>query len=628
MRYFVVLLCVLLTYPLSSFAQSFTLALDANSASGNQSVLSVNASANQSVSIQVFGNGLTDANAVNMRFEFDANQVTYESFTAGSALPGAQALPSQGTGFVEVGMASFGGRATASSGMLGTIGFRTTASFDSGSIRLVRGELRGRGSPIVIMPNLTIALSSALSPDFDGNGEVGFNDFVLFAGAFGAKRGENRFDARFDLDSSGDIGFGDFVEFAGSFGQPVGTGGGGSGNSGGEGSGSGGGGGSPDLIVELPSVSDNTLSTVQTFTLSATVRNAGNAPSAGTSLRYYQSSDASISTGDTRVGEDDISNLPASVTSAESISLTAPSNAGTYYYGACVASVRGESNTNNNCSAGVRVTVSVSSKMYWVDYGSRSIRRANLDGSNAEDVVRLFGTGMDPNSIALDVGRGKIYWSFRKSREKDGVQRANLDGSNVEEIFTRIGYSDLGDIALDVSRGKMYLAYRLIYRANLDGSDVENIVLNDLFRSPYKAGPSSIALDVSGGKVYYAEMEGSIFRTNLDGSNPEDLVDSSLTGLGAGGIALDVGRGKMYWIESGNWKIRRADLAGYNAEDIITFEEARVIPQGIALDVGREKIYWVAENGIHRANFDGSNVERINVATRYPTYIVLDLSGQ
>ena len=244
MRRFALLLCVLLTYPLSSFAQSFTLALDANSASGNQSVLSVNASANQSVSIQVFGNGLTDANAVNMRFEFDANQVTYESFTAGSALPGAQVLPSQGTGFVEVGMASFGGRATASSGMLGTIGFRTTASFKSASIRLVRGELRGRGSPIVIMPNLTIALSSALSPDFDGDGTVGFNDFVLFAGVFGAKRGENRFDARFDLDSSGDIGFGDFVEFAGSFGQPVGTGGGGSGNSGGEGSGSGGGGGS------------------------------------------------------------------------------------------------------------------------------------------------------------------------------------------------------------------------------------------------------------------------------------------------------------------------------------------------------------------------------------------------
>ena len=40
-----------------------------------------------------------------------------------------------------------------------------------------------------------------------------------------------------------------------------------------------------------------------------------------------------------------------------SIALTAPSRAGTYYYGACVASVRGESNTDNNCSPGVSVTV-------------------------------------------------------------------------------------------------------------------------------------------------------------------------------------------------------------------------------------------------------------------------------
>ena len=43
--------------------------------------------------------------------------------------------------------------------------------------------------------------------------------------------------------------------------------------------------------------------------------------------------------------------------SSLSIDLTAPAVAGTYYYGACVDSVSGESNTQNNCSAGVEVTV-------------------------------------------------------------------------------------------------------------------------------------------------------------------------------------------------------------------------------------------------------------------------------
>ena len=49
--------------------------------------------------------------------------------------------------------------------------------------------------------------------------------------------------------------------------------------------------------------------------------------------------------------------LAASGTSSESVALTAPSTAGTYYYGACVDAVVRESDTNNNCSASVQVTV-------------------------------------------------------------------------------------------------------------------------------------------------------------------------------------------------------------------------------------------------------------------------------
>ena len=137
-----------------------------------------------------------------------------------------------------------------------------------------------------------------------------------------------------------------------------------SGQSGSTGGGSGGGGGggssSPDLIVESPSVSDNTLTTGQSFTLRTTVRNQGTGSAASTTLRYYRSSNSTISTSDTAIGTDSVSGLSASGTSAESISLNAPSSAGTYYYGACVESVSGESDTNNNCSTGVRVTVSSS----------------------------------------------------------------------------------------------------------------------------------------------------------------------------------------------------------------------------------------------------------------------------
>ena len=55
--------------------------------------------------------------------------------------------------------------------------------------------------------------------DFDGDGTVGFADFVAFAGNFGTSRGDGRYDARYDLNDDGNVGFADFVAFAGFFGQ-------------------------------------------------------------------------------------------------------------------------------------------------------------------------------------------------------------------------------------------------------------------------------------------------------------------------------------------------------------------------------------------------------------------------
>ena len=52
-----------------------------------------------------------------------------------------------------------------------------------------------------------------------------------------------------------------------------------------------------------------------------------------------------------------MSRLDATESSDESISLTAPAAAGTYYYGACVEAVSDESDTTNNCSAAVTLTV-------------------------------------------------------------------------------------------------------------------------------------------------------------------------------------------------------------------------------------------------------------------------------
>ena len=113
----------------------------------------------------------------------------------------------------------------------------------------------------------------------------------------------------------------------------------------------------PDLVVESPEVSSGTVVPEGSFTLSATVRNQGAVRSASTTLRYYRSSDATISTGDTEVGTDLVFRLASGASGSESLRLTAPGSPGTYYYGACVDPVSAESETGNNCSAGVPLTV-------------------------------------------------------------------------------------------------------------------------------------------------------------------------------------------------------------------------------------------------------------------------------
>ena len=115
--------------------------------------------------------------------------------------------------------------------------------------------------------------------------------------------------------------------------------------------------GSPDLAVGSPTVSDDGPGPGGSFTLSATVSNTGDGESPATTLHYYRSEDTTITPADTAVGTADIGELSASGTSAESISLTAPLSPGPYYYGACVDEVTDESNTANNCSPSVEVTV-------------------------------------------------------------------------------------------------------------------------------------------------------------------------------------------------------------------------------------------------------------------------------
>ena len=388
--------------------------------------------------------------------------------------------------------------------------------------------------------------------------------------------------------------------------------------------------GAPDLVVQIPfvPVSDSAPAAGANFILSVTVRNVGDAKASATTLRYYRSNDSTISISDTPVGTAAVSALAASGASAESIRLTAPASAGTYYYGACADAVSGESQSGNNCSQGVRVTVrggsSGAGKMYWTDWWTAKIQRANLDGSGVEDLVT---SGLDdPYGLALDLGAGKIYWTDDGTRK---IQRANLDGSGVEDLLTSTsGLSVPHSLALDLGAGKMYWTDRgtgKIQRANLDGSGVEDLLTSTSGLN----GPYGLALDPGAGKMYWTDYgTRKIQRANLDGSGVEDLVTSGLDV--PEGLALDPGAGKMYWTDWGTDKIQRANLDGSGVEDLLTRTSGLRNPRGLALDLGAGKMHWTDDgtDKIQRANLDGSGVEDlVTSGLRAPYGLALDTSG-
>ena len=239
-------------------------------------------------------------------------------------------------------------------------------------------------------------------------------------------------------------------------------------------------------------------------------------------------------------------------------------------------------------------------ELYWADAGRDKIQRADLDGSNVEDLLTSADGVVGPVGLALDVAGGKMYWT---EWEEDKIRRANLDGSNSEDLIAS-GRAPVW-LALDVPGGKIYWTdwgTDRIQRANLDGSNVENLVTRGL------NSPGGLALDVANGKMYWTDsFWHKIQRANLDGSNIEDLITSGLGG--PSGLALDVAAGKMYWTELNRNRIQRADLNGTNIEDLVTRGLDK--PYELMLDLPDGKMYWTNRrfSKIQRADLDGSNVE-------------------
>ena len=86
---------------------------------------------------------------------------------------------------------------------------------------LTLGREAGMNTVVARAADLAPAVFTARAhgnPDVNGDGEIDFGDFVVFAQKFGQRQGDEGYDVRCDLDSDGAVGFADFLIFAGAFG--------------------------------------------------------------------------------------------------------------------------------------------------------------------------------------------------------------------------------------------------------------------------------------------------------------------------------------------------------------------------------------------------------------------------
>ena len=112
----------------------------------------------------------------------------------------------------------------------------------------------------------------------------------------------------------------------------------------------------PDLVVTL-NASRTTAPRSATINLSALITNAGGGDATAITLRWYRSTNNTITPSDTPFATSTLSRLGAGVSITLSSETTTSNTVGSYYYFACVDPVTNEVDTNNNCSPAREVMV-------------------------------------------------------------------------------------------------------------------------------------------------------------------------------------------------------------------------------------------------------------------------------
>lgn len=177
-------------------------------------------------------------------------------------------------------------------------------------------------------------------------------------------------------------------------------------------------------------------------------------------------------------------------------------------------------------------------RLFFLDLSAGRILSANTDGSDLKTIVN--GGRRLPNGLVLDVDAGHIYWTnMGDPKRNDGsIMRSDLDGKNMFAIIPPGGAFTPKQLQLEKRSGKLYWSDRegmRVMRSNLDGSEIETLVDTSLGDSrpgsDQRKWCVGIAVDADGGRLYWTQKGGDnaglgrIFRANIQVPQGQSAAD-------------------------------------------------------------------------------------------------------
>lgn len=221
------------------------------------------------------------------------------------------------------------------------------------------------------------------------------------------------------------------------------------------------------------------------------------------------------------------------------------------------------------------------------------IRMVSLDIPYFADVVVPINITMK-NTIAIGVDpqEGKVYWSDSTLHR---ISRANLDGSQHEDIITT-GLQTTDGLAVDAIGRKVYwtdTGTNRIEVGNLDGSMRKVLVWQNL------DSPRAIVLYHEKGFMYWTDWgeHAKLERSGMDGSDRTVLINHNLGW--PNGLTVDKASSQLLWADAHTERIEAADLNGASRHTLVSPVQH---PYGLTLL--DSYIYWTdwQTRSIHRAD--------------------------